>query len=528
MWYPYKIAFDAAFPHSVSVSGIDFCADADGTAIRELRVAGPADTVLRLGGKITGESARWDSSQKVILVTGSNYFYALKLARLEGADETASGVSREPEITAVSWAVSIPIRTGSETFGVSFGFAPASEGKEKAIARAVEAFSKPLHASLARSKAAMDDFLRKVPVPARWGLGAEVTGVTEAQHRRAYYAAWAFLFQNVINALPENGLYPYPQVAAGKAALWDEGEKTSPATCSWEALFGYQWLSFVLPDLGWQAYQGLMTRVDADGKLGGESLPSRKAQTAWILFKNKPDRERLSAVYPAIKRYLLWREKNPRWVYGSNPPRDEKDIEFVVSWLVDVNYAIQIAGELGIPAEGGLWKKAQQSMIAKMRDWFFLNPNKIEQFYFTETKVHALATRGKIIPMMISTALCYKELPQDMAGRAEAYFRAQFKPSAPLCGFPSAKHPDLNFVAYGLLDRNLPEAKVFIQSFLRDEIEAGEFAEVLENGANAGGVKPSLFSPLNIIEFTWLLNQVRYESGTPTGFEFQAPGPVAH
>ena len=521
-WFPYKLTFDAAFPRQAKVSGCDFFLDASGTVVRELRFNGPADSVLTFSGKVAGESARWEASQGVVLITGSSYFYAMKLARLDGTGETASAISQEPKIGAADWKVSVPVRTGSEAFGVSFGFATSAEGKDKAIARACDALSIPVATSLAKTKAVMDAYLRKVPRPTHWGVGANNAGVTEAQHRRAYYAAWAFLIQNLIDVLPENPEYPFPQVAVGKPALWDEGEKTSPATCSWESLFGYQWLSFLEPDLAWRAYEGLMTRVDADGKLGGESLPSRKAQTAWILFKNKPDRARLEAVYPALKRYLLWRERNPRWVYGQNAAPDEKDIEFTVSWLVDVNYAIQISQELGIATEKDFWKKKQGAMIEAMRAWFFADNEKIEQFYFTGSKCHGTKDRHINVPMMISTALCCKELPPEMANRVRDYFRSHFKPGAPIGGFPSAKHPDLNLTAYGLLDRNYPEAKVFLQIFLRDAIKAGEFAEQLTNG-KADGVKPSLFTPLNIIEFTWLLNNVRYESGTPTVFEFKTP-----
>ena len=526
-WFPYKLTFEAAFSQSGKVSGCDFCVDANGTVVREIRVQGSKTTELRLGGKIAGTSARWEPKEKALLITGSDYFYALKLARLDGADETASPLPQQPVIGRDSWELVIPVRSGSDAFAVSFGFAPKTEGPGRAIGRAASVLAAPLKSALADSKAAMDGLLRKVPVPMRWGIDDGKAEVSASQHRRAYYAAWAFLLQNLIDPLPENREYPYPQIAAGKASLWDEGERTSPATCSWESLFGCQWLSLLSPDLAWQAYDGLMTRVNADGMLGGESLPSRKAQTAWILFKHKPDRTRLEKVYPALKRYLLWREKNPRWVYGTNSAHDEKDIEFAVSWLVDVNYAIQIADELGVSADAGFWKKKQEAMLENMRKWFYADSTRIEQFYFADSKSHGTKERHENIPMMIATALYLKELPSDLAMRTQDYFRARFKPGAPIGGFPSGKHPDLDFTALGLLDRNMPEARVFVQRFLGDAIKAGEFAEVLEKDAKAEGVKPSLFSPINIIEFTWLLNNVRYESGTPTVFEFKTDSETA-
>ena len=519
-WFPYKVTFDAAFPGEVGISGCDFFALAGDAIIREMQFTGPSGSVITCEGKIVGESAQWDAARGVLLVSGSNYFYALKPARLDGLEETASSAARAPKLEPGKWSISIPMRSGTDALAVAFGFATVGEGGEKAVARACGALAVPVKTSLAKSKATLDSYLRRVPAPTHWGIAATGMELSPAQHRRAYYAAWAFLVQNLIDVLPENPDYPFPQVAAGKPALWDEGEKTSSATCSWESLFGYQWLSFLEPDIAWRAYDGLMTRVDANGKLGGESLPSRKAQTAWILFKNKPDSARLKKVYPAIKRYLLWREQNPRWIYGSNLQRDEKDIEFTVSWLFDVNYAIRIAGELGIEGEKDFWMKKQASMIENMRRWFFADNEKIQQFYFAESKTHATKTRFSIVPMMIDTALSYKNLPENMAQRVLGYFHAGFNPAVPLGGFGIGKHPDLNLAVYGLLDRNVPESKAFIQRFLRDNIAAGEFCEQIESGAKAEGVKPSLFSPLNIIEFTWLLNNVRYESGTPTAFEF--------
>jgi hypothetical protein len=55
----------------------------------------------------------------------------------------------------------------------------------------------------------------------------------------------------------------------------------------------------------------------------------------------------------------------------------------------------------------------------------------------------------------------------------------------------------------------------------------GEFAEELDIKVPGltSGVKPSLFTALNVIEFTWLLNGTRYELGTPTAFTFAKQNP---
>ena len=80
----------------------------------------------------------------------------------------------------------------------------------------------------------------------------------------------------------------------------------------------------------------------------------------------------------------------------------------------------------------------------------------------------------------------------------------------------------MNLTAYGLMDAgNQSEALQFIRGVLRESVQAGTFAEAIEiinNTPKAEGVEESLFSPMNIIEFTWLLNNCRYESGSPTYF----------
>jgi hypothetical protein len=94
-----------------------------------------------------------------------------------------------------------------------------------------------------------------------------------------------------------------------------------------------------------------------------------------------------------------------------------------------------------------------------------------------------------------------------------------FKPDAPNAGFAYTKYPDNQFVAWGLIDHRMPQARAFIEAILRESMICGEFAETIElddkGSAMPGGVKPSLFNALNIIEFTWLLNGVRQDSGLP-------------
>ena len=76
----------------------------------------------------------------------------------------------------------------------------------------------------------------------------------------------------------------------------------------------------------------------------------------------------------------------------------------------------------------------------------------------------------------------------------------------------------MNLTVYGLFDAGRTDQAVsLISDVLRESIQAGTFAEAINPYMTpaAQGVEESLFSPLNIIEFTWLLNGCRYDRGDP-------------
>jgi len=527
-WYPYKLGIEAAYAGDVKVSGQDFFLDAQSTLVRILQVDSPVKRELVLGGTIhEREGVRWDATHSVLRVDNGTYFYALSFVSLEGRQLSPAKLQAIPVVGADSWSLRIPVAAGTTRLAIGFGFSVACEGGDQAVVRVQKAFDRPVSVSIAATKAVMDGLLRRVPKPGEWGLhGINPLGVTPQQHRQAYYAAWAFLCQNVVDVQPENREYPYPQMTVGKPSLWAEGEKTCPATCGWESLLSLQWVSFLDPSIAWIAYEGIMTRVDADGMLGGESLPSRKAQTAWILYRRKPDLEKLQAVYPAIKRYLLWREKNLRWLYPGNDDPCERDMEFAVSWLFDIGYAEKIATALKLESDRRFWHNKREPLLSDMRKWFFSDPAKLHQFYFTNTGLNNDKRRNKDVSEMITTALSVKDMPEDMLARVKTFFMTVYNPELSIAGFESAKHTDSNLTAYGLIDRKQAVAKPYVQTILRDVIRAGDFGEVTKTGPVVDGVKPSAFNALTVIEFTWLLNGVRFESGVPVAFEFPGGGTI--
>lgn len=522
-WFPYRISFMSEAVQGASIHGSDFFPDAGPALIRQLRVKGPAGAKLVLAGSsraVIGKSG----NHPWLAVTSDESHYALSFRLLQGNEGVPAAVVEQPVKDGQGWKIELPASGEGISYAVGLGFATPDEGMETAVERANGVLSRPVEKSLGTAKQTMDAMLAKVPKPPAFGLTSPDHAVAREQHRAAYYMAWAFLFQSTINALPENREYPYPQMSLGKGALWAEGHPKCPATCGWESFLGIQWHSMIDPDFGWDAYEGIMSLVDDEGMLGGESLPSRKAHTAWVLFQQKADRNRLAAVYPAIRRYLLWRERNPRWIYGDNMAPDERDIEFAASWMVDVDYAVKIASALGLEEDATMWKGRQEEMRGSIRSWFFRDPAKLHQFYFTRQDVHSTPQRNEYRPVMILSALATSGLADDMRDRLMQLFLEIFKPETPNAGFLYTKYPDNQFVAWGLMDHKMPQARPFIEAILRDSILCTEFAEMIvidETGAMApGGVKPSLFTALNIIEFTWLLNGVRLETGRAEPFEF--------
>ncbi len=293
------------------------------------------------------------------------------------------------------------------------------------------------------------------------------------------------------------------------------------------------------------------------GELGGESLPSRKAQTAWILYSVTGDRERLEGTYDKLALHLNWERYNMRWVLGANNHFDERDSEFVTSLAYDLEFAIKIAHELGKTQDAALYQSIITDISAKYSEWFF--PTGADQdgkVWDTVQKVYLDATRttvpfgddteGKpyrnengqwVRPgwsFYTSTAFVMDELTEESMVKTMDRFLDDYDENAQLAGLGdfAVKAPDLQLIAYGLLDMDPIEgssqaqlrdrAAVLVNAITRDMVRSGWFAEVYfakgEPGGPVGarGVRPSLFGISNYIDFVLMANGVRTDEGDPT------------
>jgi len=519
-WWPYKLEMSAIDKASgMKVTATDFLAD-ENTVLRVMAFHSGAATLPFLGisGEIHGKPSM--TTPDVLVADNGNRFTATCLATVSSIDELPTALLPISTNSKARWNAKIPAMKSSNTVVLaSIGFSTKMEGSEKAVERAKSALlGKPASKSLAERKLSWDQLLAKVPCPEKFGINAS-SGVTPETHRQWYYGAWTFLLSQLMAPLPENN-YPYFSIAEGKPSLWAEGDPSAPAQCSWTCFMACGLLAGIMPDKAWNIYEGIMSRVTDEGVLLGECLPSRKAQGAWLVYRATGDRDRLLRVYPAIKRYLIWREKNPRWIWGTGKGKhdipDEKDSSFVVSHLIDVDCAIRIASVLGLEKDIRFWREMTARELVNYRKWFFPEGSDPKNFYFTESGTHVFKDRTKQEPCYILSGLAFQGMPEDLTKRLTQYYLNIRKPDQPLLGFDLMKYGETSYIAYGLTDRGMhSEAKQFIERLLVYTIRpGGDFGETLEqrNGiVTGGGVTPSLFLALQTIDFTLMQNGVRID-----------------
>ncbi|WP_058302784.1 S-layer homology domain-containing protein [Gorillibacterium timonense] len=522
-WYPYKIDFNASYstPSGVKVQGYDYFTDADSSVVRVLQVNGTGDMDLILGGTVDNNgTASWDAAKQALVVTGPSYAYALTFAELTGEDLTASPLGLAPVVSGNTWSLRIPVGTVSgRTFAVGFGFAPVEEGTDTAVTRSARNFERSVKSSLADTKQVFDTYLRKVPAPQTFGIpaGIDSRGVTAAQHRMFYYGAFAFFLNNYMNVLPENTAYfNYPQVVLGKASTWGFGAPYNKGSVAWESFLGQQWLSYMMPRQAWEAYVGTMSLVGEDGYIPGEVLPARKAQAAWVIYQNGgAAKEELAQEYPAIRRNLLWLEQNPRWIYIGHDNSDEKDVEFMASFLFDADFAIRIAREIGMPdSEIAMWEAHKTHVEKDIREWFLTNPNKLNQYYFLNSKSFWLGENESILNALYSNSLTTAETRMLMD-----FWRGMANANAPVNG-QLFKYGVMSVNVYTMLNKGLKgDARQIVYTAIRDTIKAGNFSENIQAGGNVEGVSPSTFTAAAMIDFTLMANQLETYTGEPRAID---------
>ncbi|GBF73413.1 hypothetical protein PA598K_01702 [Paenibacillus sp. 598K] len=542
-WAPHELAFQASYGDAMTLEGRDF-GYARNTVCRSIACtqAAEADADIILGGRYTGQ-VTYDPGLSMLVVSDSRYSCALRLLG-ESAGEivyyadycdyiAGARPLQEPPPFGY-WQMRIkPERYKREGLHLLVAFPGPLETVEDLV-RDLGAISpgESLEQHLAehrqQNERFWNDYLDKVPSPSLFSLDhVPSAGVTPEQVEAQYYKAWIFLASNVLDVSPEAG-YPYPQLCCGKPSLWGSGANEAPYSAAWESLFAIQLYAYIDPDVAWAAFKGLMSLVDASGMLGGESLPSRKAQTAMILYELTGDLDALRSVSPSIRSYLRWRVDNPRWILGSINDPNSKDSEFVVSALIDISYYIQIAQLLGMQEEIPLWQETYAALLHDYTTWFWDTPGGFpHQYYDVATGIRKPGCTAWVL-----TGVHLPSLESPYTDSLIRRFQAEFAPSKPFGGLAYPKHPDVNFDIYGLIRLGYAEeARQLIEVCIRDVTRSGFFAEQydVEDLPHPTGVRPSIFGCAQLIECVLLKNGYRLELGQPYRMDlFQEQGLVEH
>ncbi len=365
----------------------------------------------------------------------------------------------------------------------------------------------------------------KIPEPTKFTFEDDFDsmGITEEQVKNKYYQAYAQIISNLLPENPETD-FPYKQIATGKGSLWAEGADESIYSAQWESLFAAGFLAFVMPEDAWSVVLGFMSLVDEQGLIGGETLPTNKAQAVWMCYTALSNKEYLAECVEPLEKYITWALDNPRWILGTshNIP-DEKDMDYCSNLLIDIVFLQNIYNELGMTEKAAEWgekaDKYYEDVVTKL--FFPENMNEPVQYYFANTGTYKVGSHLRILKLLDTDQLEGEYLEKTM-NLANRFYNTEER----FMGFDYVKYDEMQYTIYGLIRQGYPEmAANCVQATLREICEAGMLGEEYrgwmrtdENGNQyesvfAQGVRPSMFGAELVIDNVFLLNGFYYHNG---------------
>lgn len=530
-WSPHRLTATGRYVALPDVGVRDLLVNKD-VVLRRMTLPPAGGWVL--AGRADGR-VKWRAGMLCVQAAGFAYVVAVSTpvgdVRL-AADEPGqlAGVDveqcRVSNLAAAYWTADLragvtgnaPAEPRSVDIAVAFA-TDAEGGVGTARRRARAVLGRDLGRVEQRRERTWDRLLRRVPRPVDFAVRAvDPHGVSADDVRRTYYAAWVFLAANVLPPLPE-GEYGFPQLAAGKPSLYADGPPGAAASAAWESLLAMGVYAYIDPATSVAAYVGLLSLVGADGRLGGESLPARKAQTAAVLLGVTSDRAAIARSFPALRRHLLWAADNPRWIHRDLTPPDQKDAQFLASALVDLECAAELADRLGDTQDSADLRQRADGLAADYLRWCWVEPVAAPDQWVVPSTGHR--DSGNIL--WIAGGLHTRRLPRESPQRKGmlARFDGTYDSRRPFAGFLQPKHPDIEYAVLGLLDEGAPDrvgqAVALANSGLRDVVRAGQFAEVYTetDPPRGSGVRPSCFGALEVITTVWWNNGYRADLATP-------------
>lgn len=524
-WMPNELPFEAKYDDESTLKGTDFFYDIH-TIVRRVSFQPKNEkSKLLLTGAYSGDDVTFEENTLIqdkgvySIAISANAFGEGKVKFYSSIGEMKMQIGGNAVPSKQGyWAVEIdPAQSGDLIASVAYSYENDKEDKSVLLARA----QAPLKDNNAATqyeavKQYWNDYLAKVPQPAVFDIET-VAGrnVMTGDVRQNYYKAWTFIASNLLMGDPVK--YPYPQVVTGKASMWDEGDDLAPYSATWESFCGIQFLAFTDTENAWKALQGLMSLTDKNGVIGGESLPSRKAQTAWLLYEMTGDSEKLTSVYDELERYLNWRMKYPHWIYNSSADETKKDAEFVFSAVLDIQFMSKIAKVVKDENAASAWDKKAHDFFEESLGWFWSTPASLPvQYYNTKNK-----SRDAGNTYWVTTGLFIDMLEGEYLKSTYKLFDVNFNSNNNFGGGDMgwAKYPDVSYTVYGLVQKGYVEyAENVIDASLRDLVRSGCW--FAEQYAKTGipypsGVRPSLFGACMAVDFVMMKNGFMYGTGTP-------------
>lgn len=517
-WYPHKTVVRALGGQDCVLQAATILSDI-GTVSQVLNVTKAGSGTLTLVGQFPG-SASWDSERGTLVLRTDSFSVAMAIsrpARWLGAFSTwQCDTPAEPGAANAVWALELNGVKDSDEIVVSALFAPGAREAEAIAARAIESASpRAFHDALWRRECDWNERLSLLPRPGDFSLHAiPPMDTTAADIWHAYYKAWVFVYTNLLEATPETG-FAFPQVTAGKPSLWDEGHPICRPSAQWESFIGIHFLAMVDPAAAGECYEGLMSIVDDQGTMAGEGLPARHCRTAWALYEQTGDVERLRSIYPALRRLLVWKLQYPHWIHKRLPDANTKDNEFVTSAILDAEYAKRICEVLDMPEDAEFWRK-QISHYGEMFDkWFWGDDGHCYHVCDIATGERSNRTSGVILESL--------GLPPSVLdpARREALllrYKSMTRRDLPFMQPGLSKEPTRRMLRGGLeLYGTQDELVEMLESEMRDVSRVCEFAEEYTQEATpvCSGVSPSLFGACMLIGSTLSRNGVVPDEGLP-------------
>ncbi|MGV9195308.1 hypothetical protein ACQ143_13265 [Microbacterium sp. MC2] len=520
-WSPGGLGLEGHYS-GLDVQGVDAFVDRD-SVVRELNFSFPLSptTPMTLVGRHIAPPSQDASGTVTVSASGICVAVAVSaggpIRYYHDESELAAGGAGSPVPVSPVGVWAIPLLPGQARYTIGVAVTPDDPGRSRQLA--VDATRASATERRQHWHEYWDDQLGRLPRPARFELrGVDAIDVGPEAVRAEYYRAFIGLLSNVLPQQPETG-FRYPTVATGKASMWNYGAPGARSAAAWETFLAIQFLGYVDGSLAWSCFNGLMSLVDAEGSLAGESLPSRKAQTAWVLYCLTKDRDALAAGYPGLRRLLEWQAERPRWVYGTYDNPGELDAEFLSSLIVDLDFGVQIAMELAAHDDVTRFGQLRDQLNGEYRAKCFAGPQqRAIQHWFPDSDA-SLRGGPDGFGLQVSMGLAVPGLADWQVGSLLARFDSHFDPTDQLAGFDFVKHPNVSYTVRGLLERGREaDALALSNAQLRDVIRSGSFAEVYDRGLQRPrpwGVRPSIFGMTQVLDAVWLNNGLRMDLGVP-------------